>query len=441
MRIALTVAVVLLWSAVDARARELEATPANVRQQIAALQPGDTLTIQPGRYPGGLWLKGLHGKPDAPITIRGKGEQTVLLGKAGTNTIDITDCQWLVIRDLVFDGQGKEVDAIKAGKDTSRCCHHITIENNTIRNHGANQQIVGISTKCPCADWTIRGNTIIGAGTGLYLGNSDGNQPFVRGVIEYNYVSDPVGYCMQIKRQNARPELAGLPKEPSSTIIRYNTFVKGDKPSPDGNRPNMLLGGWPDEGPGAEDRYQVYGNVFLHNPRESLVQATGRVSFHDNIFADVPGTALLITPHESKQPKQVFLYNNTFLQVGRAISVSREPAGATVVVANLACDEKNPSRPWPGSNVRLTAAEAKQRLLAPVPELGKLDPQPRAPITAHIPPEAHKLRQDVDLDRDFWENLRMESREAGACLPSEKPRPIEAKARKSIKLTTKSSRE
>ena len=271
----------------------------------------------PGSYPGGIWLKGLHGRPDAPITIRGKGPQTVLLGKAGTNTIDLTDCQWLVIRDLTFDGQGKQVDAIKAGKDASAAA--TTSPSRTTRSSTTApiSRSSASRRRRPCSDWTIRGNTILGAGTGLYLGNSDGNQPFVRGMIEYNLVSDPVGYCMQIKHQNPRPDIAGLPSEPSTTIIRYNVFVKGDRPSPDGNRPNLLLGGLPDDGPGAQDRYQVYGNVLFHNPRESLVQATGRVSFHDNVFADVPGTAILITPHAGKSPKQVFIYHNTFVQVGR----------------------------------------------------------------------------------------------------------------------------
>ena len=100
------------------------------------MQPGDNLVLQPGKYPGGIWLKGLYGRPDAPITIRGQGPQTVLVGREGTNTVDLSDCQWLVLRDLTFDGQGKEVDAIKAGKETARGCHHITIENNTIIVYG-----------------------------------------------------------------------------------------------------------------------------------------------------------------------------------------------------------------------------------------------------------------------------------------------------------------
>ena len=421
---------VLLASAAGAPARELTATPANIRQQVAALQPGDTLVLQPGKYPGGIWLKGLHGRQDAPITIRGQGPQTVLLGREGTNTVDLSDCQWLVLRDLTFDGQGKEVDAIKAGKETTRGCHHITIENNTIINHGADQQIVGISTKSPCSDWTIRGNTILGAGTGIYLGNSDGNQPFVRGTIEYNLVRDPVGYCMQIKHQNPRPNIETLPRAPSTTIIRYNVFIKGDRPSPDGNRPNLLVDGFPDDGPGSQDRYQVYGNVFFHNPRESLFQATGRVSIHDNVFADAPGTGIAVVPHAGKSPRQVFIYHNTFVGVGRAMAVSGTAKEGFAVVANLAIAGQKPSQPWPAGNVRMTAVEAAENIAAPLPQLGKLDVQPRRLIPVTVPPEMRRLlQQDLDENRDFWGNARDRFDQAGACRPSLQQRPIEAQRR------------
>jgi len=413
-----------------AAARDMTATPANLRQQVAALQPGDTLRLQPGKYRGGIWLKGLHGRPDAPITIRGQGPQTVLQGAAGTNTIDLSDCHWLVLRDLTFDGQGKAVDAIKAGKETSRGCHHITIENNTIVNHGADQQIVGISTKSPCSDWIIRGNTIVGAGTGIYLGNSDGSQPFVHGTIEYNLIRDPVGYCMEIKHQNPRPNIEALPRGPSTTIIRYNVFIKGDGPSPDGNRPSLLVDGFPDNGPGSQDRYQVYGNVLFHNPRESLCQATGRVSVHDNVFVDAPGTGIAVVPHAGKSARQVFIYHNTFVGVGRAITVSGMPKEGFVVAANLSVADREPSQPWPAGNVRLTMAEAAKIIVAPVPQLGNLDVQPRQPIPTTVSPEMRGLLQkEVDYDHDFWGNVRDRFDQAGACQPSSQKRPIGAQRR------------
>ena len=48
-----------------------------------------------------------------------------------------------------------------------------------------------------------------------------------------------------------------------------------------GNRPNLLVGGFPEEGPGSNDLYQIYGNLLIDNPREALFQGSGRISFHD----------------------------------------------------------------------------------------------------------------------------------------------------------------
>ena len=106
------------------------------------------------------------------------------------------------------------VDAVKSERP-ARYAHHITLENLLIRGHGNNQQTVGISTKCPAWNWVIRHNTIIGAGTGMYLGDSDGSAPFVAGVIEQNLIVDTIGYNLQIKHQRPRPDVAGMPFDAS----------------------------------------------------------------------------------------------------------------------------------------------------------------------------------------------------------------------------------
>jgi hypothetical protein len=61
-------------------------------------------------------------------------------------------------------------------------------------------------------------------------------------------------------------------------------FHQGRRPSPDGDRPSLLVGGFLDTGSGSHDLYQIYGNLFVHNPREALFQGSGRISVHDNIL-------------------------------------------------------------------------------------------------------------------------------------------------------------
>ena len=159
-----------------------EASPQDYRRAVAMLRAGDTLALAAGEYREGLTLRYLAGEADRPITISGPatGPPATFVARDGRNTVSIVDSQHLVIRNLVLDGRNLPVDGVKA-EGNARWAHHITLENLVIRGHGNNQQTVAISTKCPAWNWVIRGNTIVGAGTGIYLGNSDGSAPFVAG--------------------------------------------------------------------------------------------------------------------------------------------------------------------------------------------------------------------------------------------------------------------
>src|SRR5262249_44771097 len=146
--------------------------------------------------------------------------------------------------------------------------HDITILDNTVIDADAGQQIVGISTKCIAWNWSIQGNTIVGAGTGLYLGDSTGRAPFVNGLIAYNLIEHTIGYGAQVKDQNPYSLVPGMPSGPNTTIIRSNTFFDNDLQGSlgDGARPNLFTGGFPASGPGSSDTYQIYANVFDGNP-------------------------------------------------------------------------------------------------------------------------------------------------------------------------------
>jgi hypothetical protein len=103
---------------------------------------------------------------------------------------------------------------------------------------------------------------------------------------------------MQIKYQIARPTLPGMPEGPQATIIRNNVFKKSGRPSPDGNRPNLLVGGFPEKGAGSNDLYQIYGNLLIDNPREALFQGSGRISFHDNVLIGGEPAAAVFRDHD-----------------------------------------------------------------------------------------------------------------------------------------------
>jgi hypothetical protein len=190
--------------------RIINATPVDYLAKVRALKAGDTLVLAAGNYDDpadvpGLPIFNLNGTASAPITITGVGDpsQTVLWGRSTHNTIRFGGSSYVIVRNLSVDGRDLGGDGVNA----QGISHHITIENLIIRGVGGNQQIVGISTNAATTwNWTIRGNTIVGAGTGMYLGKSDGGNPFVAGLIERNVIRDTIGYNLQIKHQGDVPE-------------------------------------------------------------------------------------------------------------------------------------------------------------------------------------------------------------------------------------------
>ncbi|MDO9636499.1 MAG: hypothetical protein Q7I95_06020, partial [Thiobacillus sp.] len=92
-------------------------------------------------------------------------------------------------------------------------------------------------------------------------------------------------------------------------------------------RPNVLLGHVPVSGAGSEDRYLVYGNLFLHNPSEALLQAEGRVAVYDNVFINGGGDAIRIQPHNDV-PRDMDIFSNTVLASGTGIQVRQRESTA-----------------------------------------------------------------------------------------------------------------
>jgi len=280
--------------------RTLRADPSNFQRTLSGLAPGDTLLLTPGNYPP-LKIANLSGAPGRCITITGMAanRSAVVLGEIGNKTVEIIDSSYIVVSNLVIDSRGLPgADGIKASASPNPATHHIVLDGNLIIGAGASQQTDGITTKTPTWNWVIRRNTILSAGTALYLGDSDGTAPFIGGLIEDNLVVDPIGYGMQIKYQIERPVLAGMPEAAQITIIRNNVFKKGDRPSPDGDRPNLLVGGFPDTGAGSNDLYQIYSNLLIENPREALFQGSGRISFHDNVLIGGAPAAAVFRDHD-----------------------------------------------------------------------------------------------------------------------------------------------
>lgn len=387
-------------------AGDKQADPSTYKAVVPTLAPGDTLTLAAGTY-GTLSIANLNGSDAAWITIRGptSGPAAVFVADPGPccNTVEISGSSYVALEHVTIDGA--HVDGAFGISAKQGVVHHIRVEGVDLINHDGSQQHDAISTKVPTWGWVIRNNRIINAGTGLYLGNSDGSDPFIGGVIENNLVQNPIGYCMEIKWQLPRPDPAsvpGIPQGVSTTIIRNNVFIKGDGPSPDGDRPNVLVGGFPASGAGAQDRYEIYGNLFFHNPRESLLQASGRVTIHDNIFVDAAESAVNLRDHDLPL-RLAYVYDNTVYQAATGVNFGNAAPDGDAVAGNLLFAVAPINGPIADNrdNIVDQVAGAAALVNAPSVKLGEMDFYPLAGKCKGSPIDASKFAADTDHDLDF----------------------------------------
>ena len=345
-----------------AAAADFRAGPDDYRELAKHLQAADRLLLEPGVYRHGLRLHDMSGTPGRPIVIEAAQPDAPpkFIARRGANTISLLNVRHIVIRHLELDGMNLPVDAVKA-EGHSRYADFVTLEGLSIHDYAASQQNVGISTKCSARGWVIRNNRITRVGTGLYLGNSDGSAAFVGGLVEQNHVSDTLGYNAQFKHQLQQPEST---QGRHDTVIRHNVFSKLTALPGPLARPNVLLGHFPLSGPGSDDRYLVYGNLFLGNPSEVLFQAEGRIAFYDNLLINAHGDAIHIQPHNDI-PRDMVIFSNTIVASGTGIQIrqSERTAFRQRIVANLVAADT----PISGGEATENVVLAYQRELAVLP--------------------------------------------------------------------------
>lgn len=405
-------------SQVSAASSIVPGNPTNYLSLLRNLHPGETLLLAPGIYQetengSGLPIFHLKGTADKPIVISGPetGPRPVFYANAKRNTVRIVDASYVTIRNFDLDGRNLDVDGVKA----EGISDHITLENLCIKNHGNNQQTVGISTKAPAWDWVIRRNIILGAGTGIYLGDSDGTKPFIHGLIEYNLIRDTLGYNVEIKHQLPRPGIPGMPTAASATIIRHNVLSKAEKGSMGGMaRPNLLVGHFPLAGDGAEDVYEIYGNFFYENPTgEPLFQGEGNLAVYNNLFWNDRGDAILVRPHNA-YPRKVAIFWNTVVSHGAGIKIiGGSDDYKQSAIGNLAFGSPPILSKEQRANLVGPMESAKSYLQHPELPLGKLDLSPlQGKVAAlNINPSRFAVFDDALFDFD---SARRENNSVGA---------------------------
>lgn len=387
----------------------IDATPATYWSLVSTLRPGDTLRLAAGNYPL-LYLRNVNGTSAAWVTVQGpsSGAPAVVLPDPANpfccNLMELSNSSYLAIKNLKIDSAG--TDGI-FGINSSGVTHDILIENCTFVGQDSHQATVGISSKGTDWNWTIRRNTIIEAGTGMYLGSSSGGSPFINGVIEGNLIVNTIGYNIEIKFQNPYTLLAGMPPGPHRTIIRNNVFIKEKSQSqwpPDrlaGARPNLLVGGFPDTGANAQDFYEIYGNFFYKNPDEALFQGSGRVYLHDNVFVGASNLSVVLQNHDLPL-KVAYVYNNTIYGGNRGISLSGGTAlQASGIVGNVVFTASGIVGPNQRDNLIDSVANAGNHVTRPSLVLGTMDFYPLVGKCQGTPLDLSLFQGHTDYRLDF----------------------------------------
>jgi hypothetical protein len=166
-------------------------------------------------------------------------------------------------------------------------------------------------------------------------------------------------------------------------------------------RPNLLVGHFPLTGPGEEDVYEIYGNLFYQNPNgQPLFQGEGNLAVYSNLLWNESGDAILIRPHHAF-PRRVNVFANTIVARGTGIKIVegwekfRQLVLGNIVFASipiLANDKAD--------NLAGPVARAQVHLRHPQGPLGKLDlsPVPGRLPKAKLPEKLLLGYEDARLD-------------------------------------------
>jgi hypothetical protein len=101
----------------------------NSTELLNALQKApdtDTFLLAPGEYTGGIYVRDISGRKDAPVTIRGTDPNNPpVFSKGGSQAIQMADCNYITfayIRVTGYPGNGINIDD---GGSFETPSHHI----------------------------------------------------------------------------------------------------------------------------------------------------------------------------------------------------------------------------------------------------------------------------------------------------------------------------
>ena len=163
-----------------ARAKETSVSnEAELNHALRNLKPGSRLSLEPGRYRGGLSLRNVAGRDDRPIVIEGRDPNNPPLFTGGKQALHLANCSHITLRHLRVVGFPTNGINVDDGGSFETPAHHIVIEDVTIVETGptGNHDALKLSgldefviRNCCFEGWGGSGIDMVGCHRGLIDG-------------------------------------------------------------------------------------------------------------------------------------------------------------------------------------------------------------------------------------------------------------------------------
>jgi hypothetical protein len=305
----------------------------NLKQEIAALNPGDELVLRGGTYDLGSAYYAFNklGTATQPITIRAKdGEQPVITRPdANQNLINFTGAEFVVLKGLHFQGGSRGL-RFQAGRS-------VTIADCEVSGTD-DVAIAANDTGITYEGFQILRNNLHdtgGTGEGMYLGCNSGGCSFRNALIEGNHVHHTNGAAVtqgdgieikegsfgNVVRDNVIHD-TGYP-----CIITYSTL---------GGAPNII----------ERNLLLKCGDHGIQSARDAIIR--------NNIILSANSDGIAMQPHQAGSPGNLVVVHNTIIDPdGNSISL-RNPIGDVVIANNALYRQSNKALLFIGTSSFLT---------------------------------------------------------------------------------------
>jgi len=107
-----------------------------LREALQNTLPGTIISIAPGLYSSGIYMKDVHGSPDSPIVVTGADPENPPVFMGYGEGAKLSSCSFIKLANMTFQGFTKNGMNIDDGGKVETSSHHIILDNITVLDIG-----------------------------------------------------------------------------------------------------------------------------------------------------------------------------------------------------------------------------------------------------------------------------------------------------------------